>query len=310
MAAWTGYIAPEGYVATLRAELARARVPVVAEHGRLLLGAGPAHPAAWAQNLWYDVQDLPVPSIKAAARSLRGMQRNWALLPTTGPYRRACLIAEQLPYVAFRPLAFPERPPAAPLGGWTLVAPDRMLAAPATASPFPHGEPAFVEDRAGPPNRAYLKLWEALTVLGRYPGAGARCLDLGAAPGGWSHVLADLGAEVIAVDKAPLDPAVAGRDNVTVRRASAFGLRPQHVGPVDWLFCDVVAYPRRLLALVRRWLDAGMARNAVCTVKFQGETDVDAMDAFAAVPGGRLVHLYHNKHELTWLRPAADATAG
>jgi len=308
MATWTGYLAPAGYLGELRTELRRMGVPVIAEHDRLLLAEGPAHPAAWAANVWYDVHALPVPSIKAAARTLSGMQRNWALLPTTGSYRRARLIAEQLPYVAFRALPFPERPPAAPLGGWTLIAPDRMLAAPVTASPFPHGEPAFVEDREGPPNRAYLKLWETLTVLGRYPGAGEHCLDLGAAPGGWSHVLAELGAAVTAVDKAPLDPAVAARPNVTAQRDSAFGLRPQHVGHVDWLFCDVACYPNRLLDLVRRWLDAGMADNFVCTVKFQGQTDFAAMDAFAAIPGSRLMHLHHNKHELTWVYPAADQT--
>jgi 23S rRNA (cytidine2498-2'-O)-methyltransferase len=36
-------------------------------------------------------------------------------------------------------------------------------------------------------------------------------------------------------------------------------------------------------------------------VKFQGETDHDAADAFAAIPGGRLMHLFHNRHELTFL---------
>jgi 23S rRNA (cytidine2498-2'-O)-methyltransferase len=306
MTTWTGYVAPEGYVAELRSELARAGAVIAAEHGRLLLGAGEPYPAAWAQNVWYDVRELPVPSIKAAARRLRDMQRNWALLPTDGPYRRARLIADQLPHVGFKPLSFPQRPPAAPLGGWTLIAPDRMLAAPATASAFPHGEPAFVEDRAGPPNRAYLKLWEALTVLGRYPEPGATCLDLGAAPGGWSHVLADLGAEVRAVDKAPLDPAVAARPNVTQQRESAFALDPHEAGPVDWLVSDVVCYPARLLDLIRRWLDAGMAHTVIATIKFQGATDVDAIDAFKAIPGGRLMHLHHNKHELTFVWDGED----
>jgi len=308
MTTWTGYLAPEGYTAELRTELTRAGVAVLGEHDRLLVGAGEAYPAAWARNVWHDVRDLPVPSIKVAARTLRDMQRNWALLPTDGPYRRARLIADQLPRVGFKPLTFPETPPAAPLGGWTLIAHDRMLAAPATASPFPHGEPSFVEDRQGPPNRAYLKLWEALTVLGVTPRPGETCLDLGAAPGGWSHVLAELGAEVTAVDKAPLDPAVAARPNVTERLDSAFGLRPRAVGPVDWLVSDVVCYPARLLDLIRRWLHAGMARTVVATVKFQGATDFDAIDAFKAIPGGRLMHLYHNKHELTFVWDRADTS--
>jgi 23S rRNA (cytidine2498-2'-O)-methyltransferase len=301
MTSWTGYIAPEGFEAELHAELTRKGVEVLEVHGRLFVTAGPAIDAAWAQNVWHDVQDLPVPSIKKAAAQLRSMQRNWALLPT-GPYRRAQLIAGHLPHVSAKPLAFPEPPPQAPLGGWTLTGPARMLAAPRTASPFPHGEAAFVEDRTGPPSRAYLKLWEALTVLGVRPQPGARCLDLGAAPGGWTWVLAELGAEVLAVDKAPLADTLTGRANVTYRRDSAFGLRPQHVGPVDWLFSDVICYPAKLLELVRRWMDVGTVRNFVCTIKFQGETDTATQDAFAAIPGSRLLHLHHNKHELTWVR--------
>ena len=101
-----------------------------------------------------------------------------------------------------------------------------------------------------------------------------------------------------AVDKAPLDPRVAAMPGVTQRLDSAFALPPE---PVDWLFSDVIAYPDRLLALVRRWIDAGAARHVVCTIKFQGPTDHDAAEAFAAIPGGQVVHLFHNKHELTFL---------
>jgi 23S rRNA (cytidine2498-2'-O)-methyltransferase len=53
---------------------------------------------------------------------------------------------------------------------------------------------------------------------------------------------------------------------------------------------------------VRRWLDTGRARRFVCTLKFQGETDHATARAFAAIRGARLMHLSHNKHELTWIR--------
>ena len=59
-------------------------------------------------------------------------------------------------------------------------------------------------------------------------------------------------------------------------------------------------YKRQLLALVERWREAGLARNMVCTIKFQAETDHATARAFAAIPGARLMHLHHNKHELTW----------
>jgi 23S rRNA (cytidine2498-2'-O)-methyltransferase len=102
------------------------------------------------------------------------------------------------------------------------------------------------------------------------------------------------------VDKAPLDPRIAAMPGVATRQESAFGLDPRTFGPVDWLCSDVICYPSRLLTLVRRWVDAGAARNFVCTLKFQGETDHATAAAFAAIPGSRLMHLAHNKHELTW----------
>ncbi len=294
------YLAAEGLEAPLAAELARRGASVSAWHGRLALSPDPPVPSAWALDTWTDPRLLPAPSVKAAADALRAMQRNWSL-HGAGHHRRCALIAARLPPVAARPLAFPAPAPAAHLGAWTLLAPDLLLASPAKTSPFVDGAPRFVEDRAGPPSRAYLKLWEALTRLGTHPQPGELCLDLGAAPGGWTWVLASLGARVIAVDRAPLDPHVAAMPGVAARLESAFGLDPASVAPVDWLCSDVIAYPARLLALVRRWIDSGRARRIVCSVKFQGETDHDTADAFAAIPGGRLVHLFHNKHELTFV---------
>ena len=75
---------------------------------------------------------------------------------------------------------------------------------------------------------------------------------------------------------------------------------------MDWVLCDVIAYPARVLGMVRGWVSSGKARRIVCTLKFQGATDHESAEAFAAIPGGRLVHLFHNKHELTFLWQAPD----
>jgi 23S rRNA (cytidine2498-2'-O)-methyltransferase len=230
---------------------------------------------------------------------LRAIQRNWALYAPK-LYRRATLIQDRLPKVSARPLAFGASPPVAPLGSWTLLDAGILLAAPHCTSPFPNGEVRFVEDRSGPPSRAYLKLWEALTVIGCRPAPGERCLDLGASPGGWSWALQRLGARVVSVDKAPLEPAIAALPGIEHRSESAFALDPDAIGPVDWLFSDVVCYPARLLALVERWLAAGTCQRFICTVKFQAKTDHEAARRFAAIPGSELRHLFHNKHELTW----------
>jgi 23S rRNA (cytidine2498-2'-O)-methyltransferase len=212
------------------------------------------------------------------------------------------LIQERLPMESAKPLRFGEPAPTAPLGSWTLLDANTLLASPSCTSAFPNGEVQFVEDRTGPPSRAYLKLWEALTLLGQSPGPGHTCLDLGSSPGGWSWVLAKLGARVISVDKAPLDPAVSGLPNVEHHDQSAFALEAAAVGPIDWLFSDIVCYPARLLGLIERWLAAGTCRRFVCTLKFQGETDHATAARFAAIPGSRLFRLFHNKHELTWAK--------
>jgi 23S rRNA (cytidine2498-2'-O)-methyltransferase len=291
----TAYLAAEGYADELTHELG----VVDRRHGRLLIAAGPPRQAAWAANQWLDPQEIKIASISDAAARLRAIQRNWALYAAK-LYRRAALIHEQLPKVSSKPLVFGIPPPGAPLGSWTLLDAETILAAPRCTSAFPNGEARFVEDRSGPPSRAYLKLWEALTVIGCQPGPGERCLDLGSSPGGWSWALNRLGAYVVSVDKAPLAPAVARLPGIEHRPDSAFALDPASVGPVDWLFSDVVCYPARLLALVERWLAAGTCRNFVCTIKFQGETDHETARRFAAIPGSQLRHLFHNKHELTW----------
>lgn len=293
----SAYLAADGFEAPLTEELARRGITVSAWHGRLALSPDPPVHAAWALDIWTDPREIAVASVKTAADALRAIQRNWAAYGVAH-HRRMALITDRLPPVKAAALTFPEAAPASHLGAWTLLAPDLMLASPTKSSPFVNGECHFNEDRIGPPSRAYLKLWEALVRFGRMPGVGEHCLDLGASPGGWTWVLASLGADVTAVDKAPLDPAVAAMRGVTPRLDSAFGMAPE---PVDWLCSDIIAYPDRLLALVRRWIDAGAARWIVCTIKFQGPTDHDAAEAFAAIPGGQVIHLFHNKHELTFL---------
>ncbi len=306
----SAYLAADGFQPQLETELTRLGVRIDAWHGLLALSPDAPRHAAWALDIWTAPVEIPAPSVKAAADALRAMQRNWSLLPLLH-HRRAALITERLPPVKAKPLVFPEPAPTSHLGAWTLLATDRLLASPTKSSPFVNGEVVFEEDHIGPPSRAYLKLWEAITRFGVYPKPGDVCIDLGATPGGWSWVLASLGAQVTAVDKAPLAPKIAAMPNVTYRQESAFGIVPAQEPTMDWLVCDVIAYPSRMVRLMQAWVDAGKARNIVCTLKFQGETDFDSADAFAAIPGGRVVHLSHNKHELTflWSENTAQFTA-
>jgi 23S rRNA (cytidine2498-2'-O)-methyltransferase len=298
----TCYHAARGFLNILLEELPdRDRVD-----GELVTALGPRRRAYWTRNVWESPALLEFASVGEAAKALRSIQRNWASLPCR-LHRRSALIAEKLPPLPSKPKAFPFVPPSVPMGAFTLLDEHTMLLSARCSSPFPNGEFEFEEDREGPPSRAYRKLWEALVLAGETPGPGQRCVDAGASPGGWTWALAGLGAEVLAIDRAELEPRIAALPSVSVLRHDAFTLEPAELGKVDWLLSDVICYPPALLGWVEKWLDSGMARNFVCTIKMQGEGfDKTTTDRFAAIPGSRVLHLYHNRHELTWINLERD----
>lgn len=297
------YIAPQLFEAELREELLLFDIVILEQRNRLFLCEknDSAPSPAWAQNTWIDPVFLPATSINQAARSLKQIQRNWACHPTTH-FRRAALIQDKLPKVSAKQLEFGKPPPEALSGAWTLWDEGLLLSSSGCMSPFVDGEVHFRENKIDPPGRAYLKLWEALTLAGKFPVSTDVCLDLGSSPGGWTWVMASLCAKVISVDKALLAANVAAFPNVEYLKGSAFGLKPADFSQVNWLCSDVICYPERLYNLVKMWLDEGYSGNIICTLKFQGPTDFKTIELFRSIPGGRLMHLYHNKHELTWIR--------
>jgi 23S rRNA (cytidine2498-2'-O)-methyltransferase len=68
--------------------------------------------------------------------------------------------------------------------------------------------------------RAEYKLLEALRKF-RIDARGQHAIDLGAAPGGWTYVLAQKGFQVVAIDPGALDPRVVQHPNVTHARLRA-----------------------------------------------------------------------------------------
>ncbi|HEX2752180.1 MAG TPA: SAM-dependent methyltransferase [Alphaproteobacteria bacterium] len=291
------YLAAEGFVDDLCFELGEDVYDVF--YDGLVFSKAPARPVVWADNVWKNPQFIEIDSIGDGAKKLKALQRNWANCPLDF-HRRSQLLTEKLPHVSGKPLQFPKPLPTAPLGSWTMLREDLLLAATDCTSPVANGAYIFDENKEEPPNRAYLKLWEALTRAGTMPGAGDTCLDLGACPGGWTWVLQGLGAKVISVDKAPLAPNIAALPNIEYVQQSAFGLKPEDIGKVDWLFSDIICYPERLLRLVKTWKDSGLVRNMICTIKFQGETDHKTTESFLEIAGSHACHLYNNKHEITW----------
>lgn len=281
-------------------QLSRSGRPVTS-FGDLHLVPGAPVPSYWHRNLWTEAVSFSAVSVGDAAAGLRTLGALWTARPQDR-FRRHQLIQEKLPRFAPKPRTFPFSPPSGALGAWALRDDNTVWASARTASPFPGADPLLMENKDDPPSSAYRKLQEALVLSGRWPGAGSVCLDAGSCPGGWTWVLAELGAKVHSIDRAPLDPRVSGRPNVEFRTGNAFALKPADFGPLDWFCSDVICYPAKLWTWLEPWLSAGTVKNFVVTVKFQGkEIDWDTLDRFASVAGSRLVHLHHNKHELTWL---------
>jgi 23S rRNA (cytidine2498-2'-O)-methyltransferase len=155
------------------------------------------------------------------------------------------------------------------------------------------------------PSRSYLKVEEAYRVLGAAPRAGQSVVDLGAAPGGWSYSAAKRGALVLAVDNGPLKGGASGHPAIKHAAADAFKFRPQR--PADWLFCDLLDDPRKVLGLLRLWAQSRWCDRFIVNLKF-GRIDplLLLQEAFSPRAGIaprcallRARHLYPDREELT-----------
>lgn len=192
-----------------------------------------------------------------------------------------------------------------------LTSPDRGWLSIATAPrplelnhsiwPWAGGGIPVAEDRAAP-SRAFAKLTEALTRLGRAMAPGDSCVDLGASPGGWSYVALAKGAQVIAVDRSPLREDLMRDPRLEFVRGDAFSFRPAR--PVDWLVCDVIAAPERSAEMLLEWLERRETRRFVVTLKLKGDADRAKLSAIRRDLGRLadplfLLRLDANKGEVT-----------
>jgi 23S rRNA (cytidine2498-2'-O)-methyltransferase len=138
------------------------------------------------------------------------------------------------------------------------------------SSPWPMGVPRLRFPR-GAPSRSTLKLEEALLYFLREPErarllkAGTRAVDLGAAPGGWTHRLVQRGLLVTAVDNGRMDRELMSSGLVEHRREDGFRYRPPK--PVEWMVCDIAEQPIRIAALAAQWLARGWCRRTIFNLK-------------------------------------------
>jgi tRNA(Ser,Leu) C12 N-acetylase TAN1/23S rRNA U2552 (ribose-2'-O)-methylase RlmE/FtsJ len=163
-----------------------------------------------------------------------------------------------------------------------------------------------------PITRAEHKIREAIEAFNLEIKPGFRVLDLGAAPGGWTRVLAGLAGSVVAVDPADLDPSVAGLPNVVHLRCKAEDL-PAEIGRFDLIVNDMNLDPAesaRIMVKIAKHLKGNAA--AVMTVKFVTRNRRKHVSQAIEIlkeeyVGFKVKRLPHNRYETTlFMRKAPE----
>ncbi|MBX9769210.1 MAG: hypothetical protein K2X47_18180, partial [Bdellovibrionales bacterium] len=151
-----------------------------------------------------------------------------------------------------------------------------------------------------PPSRAYLKLSEALLLVGWEFKKTETVLDLAASPGGWTWVAAQQGAKVYAVDRAELAPKLMEHPRVRFLKGDVFQFSPSAYP--HWIICDVISEPDKSLELLRKVLADIAPERIIWTLKFKKEIQfqiLNLVDEILSEYSYLVRHLRSNKNEVT-----------
>ena len=178
------------------------------------------------------------------------------------------------------------------------------------SSPWPLGVPRL-RQLSEAPSRSALKLEEAILTLmtaaerEKLIKPGMCVADLGAAPGGWSWVLARHHFRVLAVDNGAIAESAMATGVIEHIRADGFSWKPPK--PQDWLVCDMVESPAKVAFRMAEWFALGWCEHAIFNLKLpmkkRWEETRQCLESFARQAGKPLTlrarQLYHDREEIT-----------
>ena len=177
-------------------------------------------------------------------------------------------------------------------------------------SPWPMGIPRLRQDTRAP-SRSAMKLDEALLCL-MTPAervnlilSDMKAADLGAAPGGWSWVLAKHHMRISAIDNGPISEEALATGLIEHIRADGFHWQPAK--PIDWMVCDMVETPSKVARRMAQWFANGWCQNAIFNLKLpmkkRWEETALCLNLFEQQCQKpmliRAKQLYHDREEIT-----------
>ncbi len=165
------------------------------------------------------------------------------------------------------------------------------------------------------PSRSYLKLEEAFVRFigserSHYLRPQMTATDLGSAPGGWSWLLIQNHLKVSAVDNGPMDRNLLDSGLCEHIIADAFRYNPKY--PNDWLICDIVDKPLRVMDLINHWIENRWCKYTIFNLKLPMQQRFKFIESkvfpwIESLLNDQLItrwkakHLYHDRHEVTFM---------
>ncbi|MDY5421625.1 23S rRNA (cytidine(2498)-2'-O)-methyltransferase RlmM [Actinobacillus porcinus] len=135
-------------------------------------------------------------------------------------------------------------------------------------------------------------------------------VDLGACPGGWTYQLVRRGLFVYAVDHGKMAASLHDTGRIEHCSEDGFKFQPPKRKRVDWLVCDMVEQPSRIVALMAKWLVNGWCRETIFNLKLPMKKRyvevqrclqnlAEQLERHGLKFRIQAKHLYHDREEIT-----------